>query len=144
MLYPEDEHPGVQTGAKGMDKEADGETIAILDEEISLPLHEFDLLNKELDALEDLIADESDDQLEGYVSLEETTRLKQEIANLTTALVQSDWSPTTHANMRISATFRLFARDLPVRSSLSAHNETREEQIRFLNVNYGFSTDSIK
>lgn len=144
MLYPEDEHPGVQTGAKGMDKEADGETIAILDEEISLPLHEFDLLNKELDALEVLIADESDDQFEGYISLEESTRLKQQIEDLTKALVRSDWSPTTHANMRISATFRLFAKDLPVRSSLSAHDETREEQIRFLNVNYGFSTDSIK
>ena len=144
MLYLEGEHPGVQTGAKGMDKAADGETIETLDDEISLPLREFDLLNKELDALEGLIADERDDQIEGYVSLEESTRLKQEIADLTTALVQSDWSPTTHANMRISAAFRLFARDLPVRSSLSAHNETREEQIRFLKVHYGFFTDLNK
>ena len=144
MLYQEGEHPGVQTGAKGMDQGTDGETTETLDDETSLPLREFDLLNRELDALEDLIADESDAHPEGYVSLEESIRLKQEIADLTMALVQSDWSPTTHAHMRISAAFRLFAQDLPVRASLSAHNETREEQIRFLKVHYGFFTELKK
>ena len=108
-------------------------------EDNTLTLEDFALLNKELDALEDLVGDDRCDTLDGYVSVQECTRLKQEIADLTVTLIQSDWSPITHTDMLLAAAFRSHAIDLPVRSSLSAHKKTREEQIRFLEVCHGFS-----
>ena len=132
-----------------MEKEVAGATddnatgiipIEVLEiEDTTITLEDFDLLNKELDALEDLVGDDSCDTLDGYVSVQEYKRLKQEIADLTIALIQSDWSPITHTDMLLSAAFRSHASSLPVRSSLSAHTSTREEQIRFLEVRHGFS-----
>ena len=108
-------------------------------EETTLTLEDFALLNKELDALENLVGDERCDNIDGYVSVEECMRLKQEIADLTVTLIHSDWSPITHTDMLLASAFRSHAIDLPVRSSLSAHKKTREEQIRFLEVCHGFS-----
>ena len=113
-----------------IDRPTDDNPIENLEiDDAKLPLHEFALLNKELDAMEDLMEDERGDQFEGYVSVQEFTRLQQESVDLTVRLVQSDWSPTTHVDMRISAEVRLVAHDLPVRSSLSARAATREKQL---------------
>lgn len=136
---------------RGMEKE---ETGAISDnapdavpikiqecEDTTLTLEDFALLNKELDALEDLVGDDRCDTLDGYVSVQECTRLEQELADLTVKLIESDWSPITHTDMLLASAFRSHAVDLPVRSSLSAHKNTREEQIRYLKIRHGFSID---
>ena len=149
-IYRVDQISGVHNGVVEMDPErgtplpaeaekgkleADGATVDKND--IGIPFEEVALLTREIEALEDIIGENGDDSCCGSACLEQVKGLEREIAYLTEALVESDWAPATHADMEILERFRSNSRDLPIRGCLSAHKDTREEQIRTLKFHYG-------